>query len=94
MKAVKASNKSSFEQMKVVAEFHAHRIKPERIAYRTGIALPFIQQLLAGEYQPVRFNKMMDYYKKKRRMQRLRDARSLRKGVTRLSQELKVEQDF
>lgn len=94
MKAVKESNKSSFEQMKVVAEFHSHRIKPERIAYRTGIALPFIQQLLAGEYQPVRFNKMMDYYKKKRRMQRLRDARSLRKGVTRLSQELKVEQDF
>lgn len=94
MKAVKESNKSSFEQMKVVAEFHAHRIKPERIAYRTGIALPFVQQLLAGEYQPNRFNKMIDYYRKQRRLQRLRDARRMRKGVTRLSQELKIEQDF
>lgn len=94
MKAVKVSDKTSYEQMKVVAEFHAHRIKPERIAYRTGIALPFIEQLLAGEYQPIRFNKMMDHYRKKRRMQRLKDARRMRKGVSRLSQELKVEQDF
>lgn len=94
MQAVKVSTKKPVEQMKVVAEFHAHRIKPERIAYRTGIDLAFVEKLLSGEHQPRRFELMVSYYRKQRRMQRLKEARRLKRGVTRLDQERVIDRDF
>ena len=38
--------------MHIVAEFHAHKIRPSRIAYRVGIDIAFIEELIAGETEP------------------------------------------
>ena len=42
---------SEAKQIRLVAEFHANRIRPSRIAYRLGIDIALIDALLAGEYQ-------------------------------------------
>ena len=36
------------QQLHIVAEFHAHKIRPSRIAYRVGIDIAFIEALIAG----------------------------------------------
>lgn len=58
-------------QIELVAEFHAYRIRPTRIAYRLGIDIALIEALLAGEYQTRRFNALVKRYRQKRLGQRL-----------------------
>ena len=36
------------KQIRLVAEFHANRIRPSRIAYRLGIDIALIEALLTG----------------------------------------------
>ncbi|WP_205737320.1 hypothetical protein [Halioglobus japonicus] len=43
------------QQMHIVAEYHAHKIRPSRIAYRVGIDIAFIEALIAGEEEAERF---------------------------------------
>ena len=50
-------------QIELVAEFHAFRIRPSRIAYRLGIDISFIDTLLAGERESRRFTALVKYYR-------------------------------
>ena len=50
---------SEAKQIRLVAEFHANRIRPSRIAYRLGIDIALIDALLAGEYQASFFTEQL-----------------------------------
>lgn len=58
-------------QIELVAEFHAYRIRPTRIAYRLGIDIALIDTLLAGEKEPALFEHLLRKYRKRRLNQRL-----------------------
>ncbi|MEM9150837.1 MAG: hypothetical protein AAGB19_10335 [Cyanobacteria bacterium P01_F01_bin.3] len=81
------------EQIHIVAEFHAHKIRPSRIAYRVGIDIAFIEELLAGEVEADRFPKLVAHYRRMRYQQRMRDSRS-RSGVSRYEMEQRIEREF
>lgn len=79
--------------MLIVAEFHAHRIRPSRIAYRVGIDIAFIEALIAGELEPERFPRLVAHYRRNRYQQRLRDSQR-EQGVTRFELQQRIEADF
>lgn len=81
------------QQMHIVAEFHAHKIRPSRIAYRVGIDIAFIEELIAGETEPVRFAQLVTFYRRGRYQQRLRESHKST-GVTRYELQQKIEQEF
>jgi len=81
------------EQVHIVAEFHAHRIRPSRIAYRMGIDIAFIEALIAGEEEPGRFEKLVTRYRKQRYLQRIQ-ATNTRRGVARFEEEQKIQREF
>lgn len=81
------------EQLHLVAEFSAHKIAPERIAYRTGIDIALIDALHKGEYEPVRYRALIDFYRVKRRDERLK--KSLRKqGMAQSQLQEKIIRDY
>lgn len=61
-------------QIELVAEFHAYRIRPSRIAFRLGIDIALIDALLAGDYEPERFAALVARYRRGRYQQRVREA--------------------
>ncbi len=61
-------------QIELVAEFHAHRIRPSRIAYRLGIDIALIDALLAGERDAELFTALLQHFRQRRLQQRLRDS--------------------
>jgi hypothetical protein len=81
------------EQIHIVAEFHAHKIRPSRIAYRVGIDIALIEALIAGELEHERFPRLVARYRKQRYQQRLSDS-SVRRGVTRYELEQRIEREF
>lgn len=81
------------QQLHIVAEFHAHRIRPSRIAYRVGIDIAFIEALIAGELEPERFPRLVAHYRRNRYQQRLRESQR-KQGVTRFELQQKIEADF
>ena len=81
------------EQIHIVAEFHAHKIRPSRIAYRVGIDIAFIEELIAGEVEAERFPRLVADYRKQRYQQRLRKS-SGRKGVAQYELQQKIEREF
>jgi len=81
------------EQIHIVAEFHAHKIRPSRIAYRVGIDIAFIEELIAGEVEHERFPRLVAYYRRQRYQQRLRDA-TVSKGITRYELQQRIEHEF
>ncbi|MEZ5570231.1 MAG: hypothetical protein R3E54_18160 [Halioglobus sp.] len=81
------------EQIHIVAEFHAHKIRPSRIAYRVGIDIAFIEELIAGETEPVRFARLVRYYRSRRYHQRLRSA-SVHQGVARYELQERIEREY
>lgn len=81
------------EQIHIVAEFHAHKIRPSRIAYRVGIDIAFIEELIAGEVEAERFPRLVSHYRRQRYKQRLRDSRS-RTGVARYELQQTIEREF
>jgi predicted trehalose synthase len=80
-------------QIELVAEFHAYRIRPSRIAYRLGIDIALIDSLLAGERDADRFTAMVKYYRKRRLNQRLSEADRLR-GQVAYDQRQAAQRDF
>jgi len=80
-------------QIRVVAQFHAHHIRPNRIAYRMGIDIAFIEALIAGEVEAERFAFLVDRYRRQRYHDRMRDATALR-GGTRFEHQQRIERDF
>jgi len=81
------------EQIHIVAEFHAHKIRPSRIAYRVGIDIAFIEELIAGETEQERFPRLVARYRKQRYQQRMTDS-AVRKGVARYELEQRIEKEF
>ena len=71
---------SKEEQIHIVAEFHAHKIRPSRIAYRIGIDIAFIEELIAGEAEEGRFGRLVVHYRKQRYSKRMKDSK-VKKGV-------------
>ena len=89
----KTSEKTLKQQVSVVAEFHAHRITPQRIAYRTGIELGLVTQLINGESHQRLFKMFLARHRKARRDQRLH--KSLRKkGIAQSELQDKIELDY
>lgn len=81
------------EQIRIVAEFHAHKIRPSRIAYRVGIDIAFIEELIAGETEAERFPRLVALYRRQRFQQRMRDSGS-RRGVARYELQQQIEREF
>ena len=69
---------SERRQIELVAEFHAYRIRPTRIAYRLGIDIALIDALLGGEHEPQRFEALVSLFRKRRFNQRLRDSEKIK----------------
>ena len=84
---------SERRQIELVAEFHAYRIRPTRIAYRLGIDIALIDALLGGEHEAKRFEALVAHYRKRRFNQRLRDSEKV-KGQTAYEQREKALQDL
>ena len=81
------------EQMHIVAEFHAHKIRPSRIAYRVGIDIAFIEELIAGESEPELFPRLVAHYRRQRFQQRMRDTNT-RAAISRYEQQQRIELEF
>jgi hypothetical protein len=81
------------QQMHIVAEFHAHKIRPSRIAYRVGIDIAFIEELIAGETEPQRFAQLVKHYRTGRYQQRLQETQ-VKTGAARYEQQQKIEREF
>ena len=76
-----------------MAEFHAHKIRPSRIAFRVGIDIAFIEELIAGETEPEHFPGLVKRYRQKRYQQRLR-ATGSKKAVSRYELQQQIEREF
>lgn len=81
------------QQIHIVAEFHAHKIRPSRIAYRVGIDIAFIEELIAGELEAERFPRLVARYRRQRYQQRMQDS-TVRRGVARYELEQQIEREF
>lgn len=76
-----------------MAEYHAHKIRPSRIAYRVGIDIALIEALIAGEEEPELFPRLVTFYRRQRYRQRLHDSHS-RSGSARYQLEQQIEREF
>ena len=81
------------QQIHIVAEFHAHKIRPSRIAYRVGIDIAFIEELIAGEIEAERFPRLVALYRRQRYQQRMSGTAS-RRGAARYEMEQRIEREF
>ena len=81
------------QQIHIVAEFHAHKIRPSRIAYRIGVDIAFIEELIAGETEAQRFPKLVAYYRKQRYQKRMKDSTGKR-GVAQYEAQQQIETEF
>lgn len=89
----KITNKTLRDQIDVVAEFHAHKIHPKRIAFRTGVNLELVQELVNGESHQRIFKALVAFHRRARRDQLMK--KSLRKqGIAQAEVQEKIEQDF
>ena len=84
---------SEAKQIRLVAEFHANRIRPSRIAYRLGIDIALIDALLAGEYQASFFAEQLAAAQRRRRDLRIRSSERLR-GQAAYEIRVKAQRDY
>ncbi|WP_116368053.1 hypothetical protein [Parahaliea mediterranea] len=82
------------KQVHIVAEYHANKIRPSRIAYRVGIDIAFIEALIAGEEEPQRFPALVARYRRQRYQKRLGDAQRKQTGSARYELQQQVEREF
>ncbi len=76
-----------------MAQFHANKIRPSRIAYRIGIDIALVEALVAGEEEVERFPQLVAYYRKQRYHQRLWDAK-YKKGIVQYELQTRIESEF
>ena len=81
------------QQIHIVAEFHANKIRPSRIAYRVGIDIAFIEELIAGEVEAERFPRLVAHYRRQRYQQRMDKSRRKR-GVAQYEAQQIIENEF
>lgn len=76
-----------------MAKFHAHQIRPNRIAYRLGIDIAYVEALIAGEVETERFAAAVAANRKQRYHERIKDS-SKRRGAGRYELQQQIEKDF
>jgi hypothetical protein len=81
------------QQIRIVAEFYVHKIRPSRIAYRMGIDIDLIEKLIAGEAHEAAFKEMVNYYRKHRRHERLQQSTKI-KGSAQVELQVEIEREF
>jgi len=84
---------SRAQQIHIVAEFHAHKIRPSRIAYRIGIDIALIEALIAGEEEPEFFPRLVAHYRRQRYHQRMSDA-TVKRGIAQYETQQNIEKEF
>lgn len=84
---------SPARQVEVVAQFHANRIKPNRIAYRTGIDIATVEALIAGEQEPERFEFYLARHRRARYQQRMEES-TRERGVSRFELQQRIESEY
>jgi hypothetical protein len=89
----RACHYSRGKQVHIVAEYHAHKIRPSRIAYRVGIDIAYIEALIAGEEEPDLFPRLVALYRRKRFQQRMHESHR-RSGSARYQLEQQIEREF
>ena len=81
------------QQMELVAEFHVHRIRPSRIAYRLGIDIAQVEAWLSGEQDAERFQHLMAAHRRRKYQLQIRRADRL-KGQQAYELRLAAQQDL
>ena len=81
------------KQIRLVAEFHANRIRPSRIAFRLGIDIALVDALIAGDYQPSLFARQLAAAQKRRRDVRVRSSERL-SGQAAYEARRKAQRDY
>ena len=81
------------QQIDLVAEFHVHRIRPSRIAYRLGIDIAQVEAWLSGEQDNRRFQRLISQHRRKKYQRQLRLADRLR-GQQAYEMRLAAQQDL
>lgn len=81
------------QQLAAVAQFHAHKIRPNRIAYRMGIDIAFVEALIAGETEANKFSALVEHYRRQRFKDRMR-ATNEKRGAARFEQQKQIEKEF
>ena len=84
---------SRAEQVRIVAEYHANKIRPSRIAYRVGIDIAFIEERIAGETEAELFPRLVAQFRRQRFQQRMADSGN-RRGVARYELQQRIEREF
>ena len=86
-------NLSRDKQIHIVALFHAHKIRPSRIAYRVGIDIALIEALVSGEEEPRLFSRLVAHCQKNRFKQQLNQA-GLLSGSARFESQQLAEKEY
>lgn len=81
------------QQIDLVAEFHVHRIRPSRIAYRLGIDIAQVEAWLSGEQDSERFQRLIAAHKRRKYHMQVRKADRLR-GQRAYELRLAAQQDL
>ena len=81
------------QQIELVAEFHDHRIRPSRIAYRLGIDIAQVEAWLSGEQDSDRFQDLIRRHRRRKYQVQLRRAEQFR-GQQSYEMRLAAERDF
>ena len=81
------------QQIDLVAEFHVHRIRPSRIAYRLGIDIAQVEAWLSGEQDAERFQRLMSAHRRRQYQRQIRRADRLR-GQQAYELRLAAQQDL
>lgn len=81
------------KQIEIVARFHAHRIRPARIAYRVGIDIALIEALIAGEEETERFPALVARFRRQRYRERLQ-ATEQHRGAARYERQQRIAREY
>ena len=79
--------------MALVAEFHVHRIRPSRIAYRLGIDIARVEGWVSGEQDGDQFRRLVSAAKKKKYLAQMKRADRFR-GQRAYEMRLAAHNDF
>ena len=80
-------------QIEVVAQYHAHRIRPNRIAYRTGIDIALVEALIAGEVEAERFAALLARHRRQRYRDRM-DSSAQERAGSRYELQQRIEREY
>jgi hypothetical protein len=89
----KSSEKTLQQQIDVVAHFHAYKIRPERIAFRTGIDIELVNQLIMGDGHQRLFKALLARHRRSRRDQRLQKSKRI-KGIAQADLQDQIEKEY